>query len=42
MLETIKYNNIRGHTVSEIRKEIELIIAQKLKQLLEIKLNKKS
>ena len=42
MLETIKYNNIGGHTVSEIRKETELIIAQKLKQRLAIKLNKKS
>ena len=31
MLETIKYNNVRSHIVSEIRKEI----AQKLKALLE-------
>ena len=31
VLETIKYNNIRSHIVSEIRKEI----AQKLKTLLE-------
>ena len=35
MLETIEYNNIRGHIVSEIQKEIEPIIAQKLKPLLE-------
>ena len=35
MLETIEYNSIRGHIVSEIRKEIEPIIAQKLKPLLE-------
>ena len=38
MLETIyksEYNSIRGHIVTEIRKEIEPIIAQKLKPLLE-------
>ena len=35
MLETIEYNSIRDHIVSEIRKEIEPIIAQKLKPLLE-------
>ena len=35
MLETIEYHSIRGHIVSEIRKEIEPIIAQKLKLLLE-------
>ena len=35
MLETIEYNSIKGHIVSEIRKEIEPIIAQKLKPLLE-------
>ena len=35
MLETIEYNNIRGHIVSEIRKEIEPIIAEKPKSLLE-------
>ena len=35
MLETIEYNSIRDHIVSEIRKEIETIIAQKLKPLLE-------
>ena len=35
MLETIAYNSIRYHIVSEIRKEMELIIAQKLKPLLE-------
>ena len=34
-METIKYNNIRGHIVSEMRKEVELILAQKLKPLLE-------
>ena len=31
----IEYNSIRGHIVSEIRKETESIIAQKLKPLLE-------
>ena len=31
----IEYNNIRGHIVSEIQKEIEPIIAKKLKPLLE-------
>ena len=35
MLQMIEYNSIRGHIVSEIRKEIEPIIAQKLKPLLE-------
>ena len=35
MLETIGYNSSRGHIISEIRKEIEPIIAQKLKPLLE-------
>ena len=35
MLEMIEYNSIRGHIVSEIRKETEPIIAQKLKPLLE-------
>ena len=35
MLEMIEYSSIRGHIVSEIRKEIERIIAQKLKPLLE-------
>ena len=35
MLEMIEYISIRGHIVSEIRKEIEPIIAQKLKPLLE-------
>ena len=35
MLERIEYNSIRGHVVSEIQKEIEPIIAQKLKPLLE-------
>ena len=35
LLETMEYNSIRGHIVSEIRKEIEPIIAQKLKPLLE-------
>ena len=35
MLETIEYNSIRGHIVREIRKEIEPIIVQKLKPLLE-------
>ena len=34
MLETIEYNSIRGNIVSEIRKEIEPIIVQKLKPLL--------
>ena len=34
MLETIKYGNIRD-IINEMRKEIELIIAQKLKPLLE-------
>ena len=34
MLETIEYNSIRGHIISEIRKEIEPIITQKLKPLL--------
>ena len=31
----IEYNSIRGHIVSEIREEIESVIAQKLKPLLE-------
>ena len=35
MLETIEYNSIRGHIVSEIRKEIKPTTAQKLKPLLE-------
>ena len=35
MLETIKYNNVTGDIVSEIRKETESIIAQKIKPLLE-------
>ena len=35
MLETVEYSSIRGHVVTEIRKEIELIMAQKLKPLLE-------
>ena len=35
MLEILEYDSIRGHIVSEIRKEIEPIIAQKLKPLLE-------
>ena len=35
MLETIEYNSIGGHIISEIRKEIEPIIAQKLKPHLE-------
>ena len=35
MLEAIEYNSIRDHIVSEIRKEVEPIIAQKLKPLLE-------
>ena len=35
MLETIEYNRIRGHVVGGIRKEIQPIIAQKLKPLLE-------
>ena len=35
MLETIEYNSIWGHIVREIRKQIEPIIAQKLKPLLE-------
>ena len=35
MLEILEYDNIRGDIVSEIRKEIEPIIAQKLKPLLE-------
>ena len=35
MLGTIEYNSIKDHTVTEIRKEIEPIIAQKLKTLLE-------
>ena len=35
MLETIEYNTIRCHIVSKIRKKIEPIIIQKLKQLLE-------
>ena len=34
MLETIEYNSIGGHIVSEIREEIEPIIAQKLTPLL--------
>ena len=35
MLKTMEYNSIRGHIVSEIRKEIEQIITQRLKPLLE-------
>ena len=35
MLETIEYNSIRGHIVSEIRKETEPIITQKLNLLYE-------
>ena len=35
MLETLEYSSIRGHIVSEIQKEIERIIAQILKALLE-------
>ena len=35
MLETLEYSSIRGHIVSEIQKEIEPIIAQMLKALLE-------
>ena len=35
MSETIEYNSIRGHIVGEIRKEIEPIITQKMKPLLE-------
>lgn len=35
MLETIEYNSIRGDAVSEIRKEIEPIKAQKLKPFLD-------
>ena len=35
MSETIESNNIRGHIVSEIQIEIEPIVAQKLKPLLE-------
>ena len=35
MLETIEYNSIRGHVVGGIPKEIQPIIAQKLKPLLE-------
>ena len=35
ILETKEYNSIRDHIVSEIRKETEPIIAQKLKPLLE-------
>ena len=35
MLETIEYNSIRGHIFSEIRKEVEPIIAEKPKPLLE-------
>ena len=35
MSETIESNNIRGHIVSEIQIEIEPIVAQKLKLLLE-------
>ena len=35
MLETTEYNSIRGHIVSEIQRETEPIIAQKLKPLLE-------
>ena len=35
MLETIEYNSIRGDAVSEIRKEIEPIKAQKLKLFLD-------
>ena len=31
----MKYNSIRGHIVSEIQKEFEPIIVQKLKPLLE-------
>ena len=31
----IEYNSIRGHIVSEIQRETEPIIAQKLKSLLE-------
>ena len=34
-METKEYNSIRDHIVSEIRKETEPIIAQKLKPLLE-------
>ena len=34
-METIEYNSIRGHIISEIRKEIEPIIAQKLQPLIE-------
>ena len=34
-METIEYNSIRGHIVSEIQRETEPIIAQKLKPLLE-------
>ena len=35
MLETIEYNSIRGHIISEIRRETEPIIAQKLQPLIE-------
>ena len=35
MLETIEYNSIRSYILSEIRKEIEPIIAQKQKTFLE-------
>ena len=34
-METIEYNSIRDHIISEIRKEIEPIIAQKLQPLIE-------
>ena len=34
-METIEYNSIRGHIISEIRREIEPIIAQKLQPLIE-------
>ena len=34
-METIEYNSIRGDAVSEIRKEIEPIKAQKLKPFLD-------
>ena len=35
MLETIEYNSIQDRIVSEIKKEIEPIVGQKLKSLLE-------
>ena len=35
VLETIEYNSIQDRIVSEIKKEIEPIIGQKLKSLLE-------